>query len=151
MHAPHHAPVYFNENEKTETKQSFVSVFLYQIFQLNAVLLAYLSDNAARISGCKVSGRNVARYNAAGTDDAAVADHNAAADGDITGKPAVAADAYRLCVLQIVCAASGLVRILRSALRNECIGVSRLQFGPKNTSSPIVTGQQSSTVKLKFA
>ena len=40
-----------------------------------------------------------------GTDDAAVADHNAAADGDITGKPAVAADAYRLCVLQIVCAA----------------------------------------------
>ena len=46
---------------------------------------------------------------------------------------------------------SGLVQILRSLLRKECIGVSKLQFGPKNTLSPIVTGQQSRTVKLKFA
>ena len=85
-----------------------MSLFLYQIFQLNAVLLAYLSDNAARIAGCKASGRNVARNDAACADNAAVADRNAAADSDITGKPAVAADAYRLCVLKSYALPSGL-------------------------------------------
>ena len=38
----------------------------------------------------------------------------------------------------------------RSSFKSGCNGVTKLQFGPKNTSSPMVTGQQSKTTKLKL-
>ena len=38
-----------------------------------------------------------------------------------------------------------------SCQRRGCIGVSRDTLGPMNTLSPMVTGQQSTQVKLKFA
>lgn len=100
-------------------------------FQLNAVLLAYTSDNAARIAGCKATGRNIACYNAACADNAAVADRYTAAYGDISGKPAIASDVDRLCVLQIICAAVRSCANIALLTEKECIGVSKLQFGPK--------------------
>ena len=44
-----------------------------------------------------------------------------------------------------------LIYILRSAGNSGCTGVAIVTLGPKKTLSPIVTGAQSSTVKLKLA
>ena len=52
-----------------------------------------------------MSGWNIACYNAACADHTALADRYTAAYGDISGKPAIASDVDRLCVLQIICAA----------------------------------------------
>lgn len=54
-----------------------------------------------------MAGRYISRNHAPGTDDAAVADRNAAADDDISAEPAVIADDYRLCVLKVVHTAVG--------------------------------------------
>ena len=94
--------------------------------------------------------RDIPGDHAARADDAALSDGYAAADGDVPGDPAVPADGDGLGVFLVRNGAVGLPVGL-PVLPAQGMGVSREALGPKNTFSPMVTGQQSMQVKLKLA
>lgn len=117
----------------------------------NRISFCNLPNHSAGISGGKGIRRDISGYYTSCADHAAFSDGNTSCNNYITGNPTVGTYCDRFSIFVIIAGSVFFNFILRSCQRNGCIGVAIVQLGPKNTLSPIVTGQVSSTVKLKFA
>ena len=72
------------------------------ILYLNPICFREIPNHAAGVACSQTMGRNIPRYDAAGTDHTAFPDRHAAANHHIGCQPAVVLDGDRFCIFQIV-------------------------------------------------